>query len=282
MAFLAKKHGLGVLKTWVGFAWLSDGVRRAWAGALPLSIKEGRSSPGQEKCDGGLYDTTGMTPDCRVNVATMEQSNGFSILGGPPINDRQMGANGHVLDKDGTLAALLTAEVARYAKRQGTDLLSLLAKHIYADDDVGLFVNYYEPDPLDGEYPGLRGSTKKRRILDAAETLYKSVERGDLVLGGRKVTSARKYWTGKYDAANGPGFPDEGLRFYFGCDTDHLTIRPSGTTNSLRFHVQLYGGVVKEERGAWQKRLALEAEARGVVDHVRSIIGASRQEGARY
>jgi hypothetical protein len=96
------------------------------------------------------------------------------------------------------------------------------------------------------------------------------------------VTSAQKYWTGKYDAANGPGFPDEGLRFYLGRETDHLTIRPSGTTNSLRFHVQLYGGVVKEEGSAWRKRLALEAEARGIVDHVRALIGAPRQEGARY
>jgi phosphomannomutase len=160
--------------------------------------------------------------------------------------------------------------------------MSLLAKHIYADDQVGLFVNYYEPDPLDGEYPGLKGSTKKRRILDQADALYKSVAKGDVAIGGRAVTSAQKYWTGKYDSANGPGFPDEGLRFYFGRETDHLTIRPSGTTNSLRFHVQIYGGVVKQEAEAWRRRLALEAEARAIVDHVRAIIGAPRQEGARY
>lgn len=282
MTFLAKRHGLGVLKTWVGFAWLSDGVRHAWAGDLPFSVREGRLSPDQEKCHLGLYDTTGMRPECKVNVATMEQSNGFSILGAPPASDREMGVDGHVLDKDGTLAALLTAEVARYAKRQGTDLMSLLVKHIYADDQVGLFVNYYEPDPLDGEYPGLEGSTKKRRILDEADRLYKSLSRGNVVLGGRKVTSAQKYWTGKYDGANGAGFPDEGLRFYFGRETDHLTIRPSGTTNSLRFHVQIYGGVVKDEAGAWRRRLALEAEAKGIVDHVREIIGAPRQEGAKY
>jgi len=282
IAFLAKKFGLGVLKTWVGFAWLSTGVRSAWAGTLPLGISEGIAKTGDDKCDMTYYDTTGMNSDRKINVATLEQSNGFSILGGPPPDARSMGDGGHVMDKDGTLAALLTAEIACYAKEQGTDLLSLLVKHIYADEKIGLFANYYEPDPLDGEYPGLEGDTKKRAILDKADSLYKSVSDGNLVIGGRKVTSARKYWTAKYDSVNGPGFPDEGLRFYFGNDVNHVTIRPSGTTNSLRFHVQLHGGAVADEATAWRRRLELEAEAKGIIDHVREILGAPRAEGARY
>ena len=92
-----------------------------------------------------------------INVAAMEQSNGFSILGGPPPDGRSLGVGGHVRDKDGTLAALLVAEVAAWAKEQGTTLYELIDKHVYLDPDVGLFVNYYEPDPIDGEYPGHRG-----------------------------------------------------------------------------------------------------------------------------
>src|SRR5690606_14315106 len=134
------------------------------------------------------------------------QSNGFSILGGPPAgfpqSDRALGSGGHVRDKDGTFATLLTTEVAAYAKEQGTDLLSLLARHIYADPDIGLFVNYYEPDPFDGEYPGLAGDSKKKAILDKCIDLYERALGGDVAIAGRDVTDTRYYWTGKYDAAN--------------------------------------------------------------------------------
>ncbi len=282
ITFLAKKFGLGVLKTWVGFAWLSTGVRATWAGNLPLGICEGHVSEGDEKCNLTYYDTTAMDINRTINVATLEQSNGFSILGGPPPDARSMGAGGHVMDKDGTLAGLLTAEIACYAKQQNTTVLSLLAKHIYADEEIGVFANYYEPDPLDGEYPGLEGDTKKRGILDKAEELYQSADKGDLVIGGRTVTSAKKYWTAKYDSVNGPGFPDEGLRFYFGNLVNHVTIRPSGTTNSLRFHVQLHGGAEADEDTAWRRRLELEAEAKGIIDHIREILGAPRAAGAKY
>jgi phosphoglucomutase len=282
LTFLARKHGLGVLKTWVGFSWLSTAVRRAWAGTVPMSISEGCSEAGQEMRDLVFFDTTDMNPERRVNLAAMEQSNGFSILGGPPLGNHAMGEGGHVLDKDGTLAALLIAEIACYAKQQGTDILSLLARHIYADESVGLFTNYYEPDPLDGEYPGLAGDTKKRGILDKAEALCGSVAQSGLSLGSRKATSSQKYWTGKYDSLNGTGFPDEGFRFYFGDKINHLTIRPSGTTNSLRFHVQLYGGVLTTPGEAWRKRLELEREAKDIVDEAREIVGAPRAEGAVY
>lgn len=283
IVFLAKKFGLGVLKTWVGFAWLSTGVRAAWAGQLPLGIKEGYSADGgEETCNLIYYDTTGMDGNRTINVATLEQSNGFSILGAPPADQRSMGVGGHVMDKDGTLAALLTAELACYAKVNKTDLMSLMVKHLYSDPDIGLFANYYEPDPLDGEYPGLEGDTKKRGILDKAEEMYRQVDGDELVLGGRRVTSARKYWTGKYDSVNGAGFPDEGLRFYFGDEINHVTVRPSGTTNSLRFHVQLYGGVVSDAETAWKLRLSLEAEAKGIVDQIRDILGAQRAEGSIY
>lgn len=283
IARLALKHGLGVMKTWVGFAWLSNGVAQAWdGGPLPV-LSQGRVSPSDEKCNLVFYDTTGMRPGRTVNVATLEQSNGWSILGGPPSDPRRMlGEGGHVRDKDGTFAALLVTEVAAYAKRKGTDLLTLLAENVYADPDVGLFVNYYEPDPLDGEYPGLEGDTKKKSILDGAEDLFRRAREGGFELGGRRVTSGYKYATGKYDVVNDwPGFPDEGVRLYFDSEFDYMTIRPSGTTNSLRFHVQFYAGAEDPGR-VWARRVALDHEAKGLVTEVRDLIGAPRQEGVEY
>ena len=283
IARLALKHGLGVLKTWVGFAWLSNGVAQAWTGKSLPAVSEGRVSPSDEKCNMVFFDTTRMTGDRTVNVATLEQSNGWSILGGPPADPgRMLGAGGHVRDKDGTFAALLVAEVAAYAKRAGTDFLSLLAENVYADPDVGLFVNYYEPDPLDGEYPGLEGDTKKKSILDRAERLFRRAQEGEFEILGRRVTSGHKYTTGKYDVINDwPGFPDEGIRLYFGSEFDHLTIRPSGTTNSLRFHVQFYDGAPDPDQ-VWGRRVALDHEAADLITEVRNLIGAPRQAGVEY
>ncbi len=283
IADICRKHGLGVVKTWVGFAWLSTSVMRAWEGTVPAGIREGRASADQKYVDMVFHDTSDMNDGHKVNFATLEQSNGFSILGAPPVHDRALGVGGHVRDKDGTLAAILTTEIAAYAKREGTDILSLLVDHVYSDPDIGLYVNYYEPDPLDGEYPGVEGDTKKKGILAKTQALYDAVAGGDVTVGGRKVTHVSEYWTGKYDNdVNGKHFVDEGYRFFFGKDSDHLTIRPSGTTNSLRFHVQIHGGTVSDPDAAWKLRLSLEKEAKGIVDDIRDKIGAPRVEGAIF
>ncbi len=256
---LATKHGLGVLKTWVGFAQLAAATRAAWdlyagkdtaglteAGRWP-DFDEGRRDPGEARCNRTIHSWFAMNDRRRsINIAALEQSNGFTLLGDVPSDERSLGRDGHVRDKDGTFAAVLVAELAQYAKDTGTNLVDLMDEKIYLDPDIGLYVTHYEPDPLDGEYEGLAGYTKKRLILQKAEALFDGVRSGSdrtLTLGGLPVVGATVYPTGKYDANNYPGFPDEGYRFYFDADRrSHLTIRPSGTSNALRFHVQLFGG----------------------------------------
>ena len=213
-----------------------------------------------------------------INIAAMEQSNGFSILGGPPPDRRSLGVGGHVRDKDGTLAALLTAEVAAWAKQQGTTLYELIDQHIFLDPAVGLFVNYYEPDPIDGEYPGIEGDRKKMEILRRALGFFQfGLDRRP---GNRRppVTSAVIYRTGKYDAIYQPTydfqFPDEGVRFYFGDQLNHLTVRPSGTGNSLRFHIQLHSPV--SESNLIEKKRELFTAAKAMADHLREILKAPR------
>jgi len=213
------------------------------------------------------------------NVAALEQSNGFTLLDDVPPDARSLGEGGHVRDKDGTFAAVLVAELAQYAKEQGTNLLDLLDEKIYLDPDIGLYVTHYEPDPIDGEYEGLAGYTKKRAILEKLEELFRSVRSADhnagSALGGVHVVSATVYPTGKYDAINYPGFPDEGYRFYFDADRrSHLTIRPSGTSNALRFHVQLFGGCPSRE-AVIAKKAQLRAAAARIVGDIRGLIGAA-------
>ncbi|MBW3540778.1 MAG: hypothetical protein KY476_10945 [Planctomycetes bacterium] len=286
---LAKKYGLGAIKTWVGFASLAAAVRDIWEGKRLPELSEGRTPPLPPLSKGGsqtdalchpfVCESYGMHTGRRsINVAAVEQSNGFSLLGGPPPDNRSLGSGGHVRDKDGTLAALLVAEVAAYAKREGTTLYDLIDRRVHLDPDVGLFVTHYEPDPLDGEYPGIEGDRKKKAILHKALNLYRSIAGGTLELGGNRVTGGAMYRTGKYDALYPPThdfvFPDEGLRFYFGDKRNHATVRPSGTGNSLRFHVQLHGQPTAENLIDMKRDLA--GRAKGIVDHVRELLGAPR------
>ena len=278
---LALKHGLGIIKTWVGFAALSAGVEKAWGKKLPNGLHEGKKDPKDLLCDLFIQETINMDNGKRsYNIAAMEQSNGFSILGSPPLDEFSLGINGHVRDKDGTFAAVLIAEIAEWARQNGTTIYELIDKHIYLDPDIGLFVNYYEPDPLDGEYPGIKGDRIKKAILRRALGLHQFALAGGLEIGGLPVISACIYRTGKYDFIYPKTmdfqFPDEGIRFYFDSDRlNYLTIRPSGTTNSLRFHVHLHSPV--HENNLIKKKKELHATAKRIADHIRELVKAPRE-----
>ncbi len=153
-------------------------------------------------------------------------------------------------------------------------------KQIYLDPAIGLFVNRYEPDPLDGEYPGIEGDRKKMEILGKALKCYEHARSGKLKIAGLPVHSAVIYRTGKYDRIYPPSgdflFPDEGVRLFFNdAKTDHVTIRPSGTGNSLRLHVQLHSAVTTDDLIAKKKELRERAKA--IVDDVRGLLGAPRE-----
>jgi phosphomannomutase len=284
---LALKHGYGVVKTWVGFAALSAGVRDTWEKKLVDGLYEGKQNSVDPLCHPFIYETMNMENGRRsYNLAAVEQSNGFSILGSPPPDEASLGVNGHVRDKDGTFAAVLVAEIAQWAKQNGTTIYELIDNHIYLDPAVGLFVNHYEPDPIDGEYPGIEGDRIKKSILMKALELYQSAMSGGLKIGGLPVKSACIYRTGKYDHLYKPthdfSFPDEGIRFYFDFFDDpgrlnHLTIRPSGTSNALRFHIQLHHNVNGDHLVAQKKKL--HEAAKRITDHVRQLIGAPRETG---
>ncbi len=284
---LARKHGLGVLKTWVGFAQLASGTRIIWdlrqgretpgttENLRLLPFQEGRRNPADPLCNPILHSWEAMDePRRQINVAALEQSNGFSILGGLPPDERSLGTGGHVRDKDGTFAALLVAELMAYLKVNQSNLFEILDNEIYGDPEIGVYVTYYEPDPIDGEYEGLAGYTKKRRILDATEALLSKGRSGSLTIAGLDVSGATVYRTGKYDAINWSGFPDEGYRFYLDekrCS--HATIRPSGTSNALRFHVQLHQMAPRRDDFVREKS-ELRSLAVKIVAEVRSLVGA--------
>jgi phosphoglucomutase len=284
ITFLARKHGIGVLKGWVGFAALAAGTRDVWEGktANIVRLVDGRNEKYTELCHPFVCTSLGMDNGKRsINIATLEQSNGFSLLGGPPPDERSLGVGGHVRDKDGTFASLLLAEIAAWAKEHGFILIELLDKYLYLDPDVGLFATFYEPDPLDGEYPGIEGDRLKKNILQRTLGYYQQALTGNLEIAGHRVKSAVIYRTGKYDRIYPPSndfvFPDEGVRFFFDDEKlQHLTVRPSGTTNSLRFHIQLHAKANPENLLAAKEKI--RREGREIMDHLRELLQAPRQQ----
>ncbi|MHC4644863.1 MAG: phosphohexomutase domain-containing protein [Planctomycetota bacterium] len=281
---LARKHGIGVVRTWVGFAALAAATRDVWDNKVDhiLHLVDGRDETYSSVCHPFVFDCQDMNNGLRsVNVGAMEQSNGFSILGGPPPDKSSLGAGGHVRDKDGTFAALLIAEIAAYAKENGTSLVELLDKHIYLDPQIGLFVTLYEPDPLDGEYPGIEGDRLKKAILRRALGYFQLALSGDLEIAGLAVKSACIYRTGKYDAIYPPTydfqFPDEGVRFFFDDEKlNHLTIRPSGTGNALRFHIQLHA--LPTESNLIEEKERLLAQGQAIMNDLRELLKAPRHQ----
>jgi phosphoglucomutase len=283
ITLLARKAGLGVIRTWVGFAALAASTRDTWDGKADQleNLTDGRDSKYVDLCHPFVCETFEMDNGLRsINEGALEQSNGFSILGGPPPDGRSLGAGGHVRDKDGLLAALLVAEIAAWAKAQGTTIIELLDKHIYLDPDIGLFATFYEPDPLIGEYPGIEGDRKKKAILKRALDYHKQAKEGKLELAGYPVKSSVIYRTGKYDAIYPPTadfqFPDEGVRLFFDNEKlQHVTIRPSGTGNSLRFHIQLRA--IPTAENLIDAKKAIRAKGRAIMDDLRAKLQAPRE-----
>lgn len=285
---VAQKFGLGAVKTWVGFPSLAAGTRAVWdlnraAGAERgrlleslATLRGGHNAAWRDLAHPDLCACADLTPARAFNAVTCEQSNGFSIMGTCPANRHTLGAGGHVPDKDGLLAGLLAAEAAAWGKARGLTLIDMLDRCVYADPAIGLFVGGYEPDPMEGEYPGIEGDRIKLRILARA---LEAARVPGFRLGGRTVTSATVYRTGRYDAvyppSDGFAFPDEGVRFFL--DNNplcHITVRPSGTGNSLRFYQQLHEPVT--EANLVETKAGLMRDNRAILDDLRIRLGAPR------
>ncbi|MFH2056513.1 MAG: hypothetical protein ABIJ61_11180, partial [bacterium] len=279
MPLLAEKYGTAWIKTWVGFAQIAAAVQLLWEGE--------KISP---EIYWTIYGSKGLNQNTAYNFAALEQSNGFSILGGAPPDDHSMGVKGHVRDKDGVFAAVLFLEVLAYAKSVGKSLLELIDEKLYLDPQIGLIRTGYRPAPVYGQYEGLEGLSRKMEVIHKAEELMAKVEQGGTVtFGGLKATRCEVYMTGKYDKAHGYvegfdptdrqtfRFPDEGIRFFLGSDFNHLTIRPSGTSQSLRFHTQLRDTEVTAGN-LKVKRIEIEKRLDAIYEDIGKLMGVDWEE----
>jgi phosphomannomutase len=154
-------------------------------------------------------------------------------------------------------------------------MFQLVDEKIYLGPEVGCFITHYEPAPRYGQYEGIEGWTTKINALKQAEALFERINRGEQAnLGGTAALLAVKYQTGKYDALHAwEGFPDEGYRIYFDeAKLSHALIRPSGTSQCLRFHVQLKAEGLTPDNLVEKKAETL-ARAKAIIKDIREQIG---------
>jgi len=282
MPLLARKYGLGWVKTWVGFAQLASGVEKVWDGELK---EDYFTEPNNTQDFRSIYRFEGISSRSRYNFAALEQSNGFSILGAKPKSKFELGQFGHVRDKDGTFAAILFFDLIAHVKKTGMSIVDLVDEKLYLDKDIGLIRTGYRAAPQYGQYEGLEGRSRKIEILRKSLDLVNQIPQG-LTVGNRRVSTSEVYRTGKYDIQHGHTaesgfdpmsrqtywFPDEGIRFFFEDQFNHLTIRPSGTSQSLRFHVQLRDTTVTRQTLS-VRRAEVEREIQFIFEDIGRKVG---------
>jgi len=265
IAKIAKKHGIGVVRSWVGFVFLSKCVEKVWDGEILDPVKDHMF----------LLNTIDMNEKRSINLGVMEQSSGFTILGGRPLPGQYLGQNGHTRDKDGILVSALFMELIAYAKSRGKSIIDLLDEEVYLDPDIGFFSTYVEASPYWGQFEGPTGLTKKIRIFKKIDELYEQFNAGkEIVIAGKKVVSIGRYATGKYDDIHlWKGFPDEGLQFYFDEEKlDYVIVRASGNSHCIRFHVQLHAN--PDRSNLLETKVSLNKKAKGIAAELRKLCGA--------
>jgi phosphomannomutase len=282
MPLLAEKFQIGWVKTWVGFAQLATGVEKVWNRSLYEDYFTNNNNSQDFK---SIFKFKGVSQRSLYNFAALEQSNGFSILGAKPRKKYELGRYGHVRDKDGTFAAILFLDILAYSKQIRKTIWEIIDENIYLDSIIGLIRTGYRAAPQYGQYEGLEGRSFKIKILKESLKLIELIPSG-LNIGSRKVSRAEIYKTGKYDIQHGHTketgfdpkrretfwFPDEGIRFYFDDEFNHLTIRPSGTSQSLRFHIQLRDKNVNQNN-LLRKRISLESEILLIFEDIGKKVG---------
>jgi len=207
LAAISKKYGIECVDGKVGFSDLANIVRKKWE---------------QDK----------------INIGMFEESNGFGIAGNPAHPN----VKSHILEKDGILALALIIEIVAFAKSKNTTILQLLDK-IFLDPAIGFYATFRTQIPENGIFEGIKGEFHKRIVLKFIEKVSdeadkKSKSNSPLTIADFPISRVEKYSTGRYDKKYWKNFADDGIRFFLGTDSNHITIRSSGTEPKIRIFVQ--------------------------------------------
>ncbi len=141
-------------------------------------------------------------------------------------------AGGHVRDKDGAVASLLTAEMAARLKAEGKTLAQRL-------DELMLEYGCFAESQINIQMPGEKGMDDMRNLM--ARLRSAPPHR----LGGMAIAQVRDYQSGTVKKASGAVLPldaPKGDLVVFDLETEgnYLAIRPSGTEPKVKIYLFAY------------------------------------------
>ena len=201
---IAQREGLRCVETLTGFKYIGAKLGK-YEAALPEEIRQ-------------VYRAL---PESETRSARLQNS-GFYVFGG----EESYGYSGadFVRDKDGNGAAIMSAEVAVYAKSRGLTLDQQL-------DQIYLEYGCYFEKTCWLAFEGAEGAEKIRRLAESYNANPPSeIDRSKVVL-------VQDFSTGRIRDVEGDLLPKEKLTIFELADARRIAVRPSGTEPKIKFYL---------------------------------------------
>ncbi len=201
---IAEKHGIRCVETLTGFKYIGQKLHK-YELAIPAHLRKNYSELSEE-----------ITRKLRL------QHSSLYVFGG----EESYGYSGSdfVHDKDGNSATVMLAEVAAYAKAQGTNLIGLMDR-IFCE--FGFYLERGEFLTMDGA----EGAAQIKKLV----TSYASDP--PTKIDAARVTSTRNFATEAVFDVEGDRIPSEAMLMISLADNRRIAVRPSGTEPKIKYYL---------------------------------------------
>jgi phosphoglucomutase len=201
---IAEKWGTRCVETLTGFKYIGEKLLK-YEEAIPAELRRNYSE----------------LPEDVTRKLRLEHSSLY-VFGG----EESYGYSGSdfVRDKDGNSATVMLAEVAAYAKSEGTTLVGLLDR-IFCE--YGFYFERSESLTMEGA----EGAAQIKKLVDS----YASNPPTEI--DGAKVASARNFATESVVDSEGDQIPREAMLMITLADNRRIAVRPSGTEPKIKYYL---------------------------------------------
>jgi phosphoglucomutase len=201
---IAEKAGIRCVETLTGFKYIGEKLRK-YEEQIPAELRKNYSEMPEE-----------LTRKLRLEHSSLyvfggEESYGYS-------------GSDFVRDKDGNSAAVMIAEVAAYAKAEGTTLVGLLDR-IYSE--FGFYLERGESLTMEGA----EGAAQIKKLVDS----YAS--KPPEAIDGAAVSSTTNFATETIYDGEGDRIPPEAMLMITLADNRRIAVRPSGTEPKIKYYM---------------------------------------------
>ena len=201
---IAEKWGTRCVETLTGFKYIGEKLLK-YEEAIPAELRKNYSE----------------LPEDVTRKLRLEHSSLY-VFGG----EESYGYSGSdfVRDKDGNSATVMLAEVAAYAKSEGTTLVGLLDR-IFCE--YGFYFERSESLTMEGA----EGAAQIKKLVDS----YASNPPTEI--DGAKVASTRNFATETVFDSEGYQIPPEAMLMITLADDRRIAVRPSGTEPKIKYYL---------------------------------------------